>query len=351
MTRIPNRQSTGRDSPIESILILPLSMFANSTFFLIIVLLAMPIVIGVSGYMLIEGWPFLDALFMTMITISTIGYGETKPLSDGGRLFTIFLIILGVGTASYAITRTIELAVSQDILTLFRQRGRQRRLEQLEKHTIICGFGRVGSSVARALQEEGAPCVVIDTDPDVIERCQELGFPTVMGNGADEHTLDEAGIGRAEALVSAAKSDADNVFIVLTARSINPKLKIISRCNMDSSIAKLEKAGADSVISPYSITGHRIAQMLTRPNVVNFLDGILQFGDHQMRIEEFIITEKSPLAGLTLLEAKLKVAVLAVDHPGEMVSTHPNANTKLLPGTAIIAMGIPEELDKLEEIV
>lgn len=351
MTTTPNRQPTGHDAPIDSILILPMSMFANTTFFLIVGLLVLPIIIGISGYMLIEGWSFLDAFFMTMITISTIGYGETQPLSDGGRLFTIFLIFLGVGTASYAITRIIELAVSQDVLTLFQQRERQRRLEQLEKHTIICGFGRVGRSVARALHEEGAPCVVIDPDPEVIERCLQMGFPTVMGNGADEHILDEAGIDRAEALVSAAKSDADNVFIVLTARSINPRLKIISRCNIDSSIAKLEKAGADSVISPYAITGHRIAQMLTRPNVVNFLDGILQFGDHQMRIEEFIITEKSPLAGLTLLEAKLKVAVLAVDHPGEMVSTHPNAHTKLLPGTAIIAMGIPEELDKLEKIV
>jgi len=301
--------------------------------------------------MLIEGWDFLDAFYMTMITITTIGYGEIQPLSDGGRLFTILLIFLGVGIASYAITSAIELAISQNIMEHFRQRGRQKLLEQLQDHTIICGFGRLGSNVAKALQQQGSPCIVIDPDPDVIEMCQNLGFPAVLGNGADEQTLDTAGIERAKSLVAAAKSDADNVFIVLTARSINPILKIISRCNMDTSIPKLEKAGANNVLSPYTITGHRIAQMLTRPNVVNFLDGILEFGDHQMRIEEFIIRENSPLAGLTLQEAKLKVAVLAVDHPGKMVSTHPNATTKLIPGTAIIAMGVTEELDKLEEII
>ncbi len=301
--------------------------------------------------MLIEGWDFLDAFYMTMITITTIGYGETQPLSDGGRLFTILLIFLGVGIASYAITSAIELAVSQNIMEHFRQRGRQKLLEQLQDHTIICGFGRLGSSIAKALQQQGSPCVVIDPVPEVIEVCEHLGLPAILGSAADEPILHQAGITQAKSLVAAAKSDAENVFIVLTASSINPNLKIISRCNADSSIPKLEKAGANSVLSPYTITGHRIAQMVTRPNVVNFLDGILQFGDHQMRIEEFIIRKDSPLAGLTLNEAKLRVAVLAVDHPGEMVSTHPNANTKLLPGTAIIAMGIPEELDRLEEIV
>jgi voltage-gated potassium channel len=224
-------------------------------------------------------------------------------------------------------------------------------LEQLNNHTIICGFGRLGRNLVRELRLLGAPLAVIDLRNEAIQECHRQAIPAILGNAADEMMLAKAGIDRAKSLVAAAKSDAENVFIVLTARSINPHLKIISRCNIESSIPKLEKAGANNVLSPYAITGRRIAQMLIRPNVVSFLDGILEVGEHQMRIEEFIISEKSPLADLTLREAKLKVAVLAVDHPGKMVATHPNADTQLLPGTALIAMGVPEELEKLADMV
>ena len=178
-----------------------------------------------------------------------------------------------------------------------------------------------------------------------------MGYTAVLGNGADEGVLEEAGIRRAKSLVAAARSDADNVFIVLTARSINPKLQIVARSSRESSISKLETAGADRVIFPYALTGRRIANMLIRPNVVDFLDGVLEFGDQKVRLEEFIINESSPLAGLTLQEAKLNVAILAVDHPGQTVKTHPKADTRLLPGTAIIAMGTEEDLAKLVKLV
>lgn len=307
--------------------------------------------LGTAGYMVIEKWPLLDALFMTTITMSTIGYGETRPLSPAGRIFTIGLIVLGVVTASYALSYGVQLLTSQDFLKQIRDQRRRRELSKIDNHCIICGFGRLGRTLARELKRHNFPMIVIDLDEAAIEKCHELGLPTVQGNAADEKALAEAGIERAKSLVAAANSDAENVFIVLTARGLAPNLQIITRCNSEASVAKLEKAGANTVISPYTTAGQRIAQMLVHPNVVSFLDGILEFGDHQMRLGEFIISEKSPLVGLTLRQARLKVAVLAVTHPQQTLLSHPNADTKLLPGAAIIAMGIEPELKQLEELV
>jgi len=308
--------------------------------------------LGTTGYMLIEGWPILDAIFMTVITISTIGYGEVLPLSHYGRLFTIVLIVIGVISASYALTAAVEFVSSNEFLNPIRQRRRQRVLDKIKDHCIICGFGRLGRSLAQELQARGTAVIAIDLDRDAAERCRQMGIPAVTGNASDENTLREAGLVRAKSLVTATASDAENVFIILTAKSINPNLTIISRCNKDTSVLKLEKAGADTVISPYAIAGRRVAHILTHPNVTSFLDGVLEFGDHQMRLEEFVIGPKSPLAGKTLSEAKLNAVVLAVDPPDEeRVFTHPHADTRLLPGTAIIAMGLDQELYRLAKQV
>ncbi|MEM7347176.1 MAG: potassium channel protein [Chloroflexota bacterium] len=328
-----------------------LNQIFGHPFWFAILALSFFVSIGTGGYMWIEGWSFDDAIYMTVITMSTIGYGEIKPLSANGRIFTIGLIVVGVIIASYTITATIELFTSEEFLENIRNRRRQRALSKLSNHTIICGYGRLGNSLSHELKKEDSDVLVIDPKQEAIQRCAHDGFLSLLGSAADEEILNEAGIHRAKALVAAAQSDADNVFIVLTARGICPDLEIISRCNSATTIPKLEKAGANQVISPHMIAGRRMAQLLTRPNVVNFLDGILKFGDHEMRIEELIIDEKAPIVNMTLREAKLKVAVLAVDHPGKMVSTHPNADTKLLPGTALIAMGLDEELTKLEEML
>jgi len=309
------------------------------------------VLLGTLGYMLIEGWTFIDALFMTMITMTTIGYGEVRTLTPMGRIYTIGLIVIGVLTASYAVMVVIEVLTSQDLLEQLRNRRRRRELEKISNHCIICGFGRLGRTLARELKTRGFPTIVIDLSETAIEQCLHLGVQALQGNAADEGALHQAGIERASALVAAANSDAENVFIVLTARGINPNLQIFTRCNSEGSIPKLERAGADTVISPYVTAGRRIAQMLVHPNVVSFLDGILEFGDHQMRIEELIIDQKSPLAGLTLQEARLKAAVLAVTHPDQTLLSHPNAETKLLPGAAIIVMGIDQELKRLAQLV
>jgi voltage-gated potassium channel len=302
---------------------------------------------GTGGYMLIEGWGMLDALYMTTITITTIGYGEVNAMSSGGRIFTILLIIVGVVMASYTVTSIISLFTSEQFLRELRSRRRRRMLKDISHHCIICGFGRMGISLAAELQARGTAVVAIDPQDEAIEQCRRLGFVALQGNASDDHILREAGIERAGSLVAATKSDAENVFIILTARSLNPGLTIIARGNDESSIAKMEKAGADTVISPYSLTGRRVAHMLTHPGVTNFLDGVLDFGDQQMRLEELMVEGASPVANMSLREARLNAVVLAVNHPDHGVFTHPSADTQLTPGMSIIVMGQDMELAKL----
>lgn len=328
-----------------------MKLSAGHPYVMVIGLLLILVLFGTGGYMVIEGWGLLDALYMTTITLTTIGYGEVKSLSPAGRIFTIGLIVIGVIIASYTITTTVELLTSEEFLGKLRRRRRRRTLKKISNHCIICGFGRMGRSLAKELQSRGSAVVVIDPSDDAVAQCQQLGLPVVQGNATDETILREAGLERAESLVTTTPTDAENVFVILTARSINPQLQIIARCNAETSVSKLEKAGANTVISPYAIAGRRIAHILTHPNVTNFLDGVLEFGDHQMRLEEYVVSEKSPLAGLTLKEAKLRAVVLAVDHPGQAVFTHPDADTKLLPGTGLIVMGTDQELNKLERMV
>ncbi len=325
-------------------------IFKPANLIVIYLLLAL-LAFGVGGYMLIEGWSFLEALYMTVITVTTIGYGETHPLSPAGRMFTIVLILGGVITATYTATTLVERFTSTEFHNFIRQRRRQRELNQISQHCIICGFGRMGRSLAKELKLRREPFIVIDQDPAAIERSHDLGLPGLLGNAADERILREAGIERAVSLVAAANSDAENVFIILTAKSMRPDLHLIARCNSEASVPKLEMAGADTVILPYAIAGRRIAQMLTHPNVTSFLDGVLEFGGEQMRLEEFIIAPGSPLAGLTLREAQLDATVLAVSHPEQTLLAHPNADTKLLPGAAIIVMGVDPQLDKLARLV
>ena len=313
-------------------------------------MVAMLLVIGTGGYMLIEGWGPLDALFMTVITMTTIGYGEVLPLSQAGQIFTIGLIVIGVITATYAITTIVEVFGSNEFLIQLRNRRRRKTLEQISDHCIICGFGRMGSSLARELQARSTAVVAIDPLDEALDRCRSMGVPVVQGSAANEEILVQAGIERAGSLVVATGSDAENVFIILTARSVQPHIEIISRCHDEGSISKLESAGANLVISPYSIAGRRIAHVLTHPTVTSFLDGVLDFGDHQMRLEEFVVDTGSRLAGMTLREARLSATVLAVNHPDQQVIAHPNADTKLLEGAAVIVMGLDQELNKIEQL-
>ena len=232
------------------------------------------ILVGIMGYILIEGYSFIEALYMTTIAITTVGFGEVKPLSDTGRLFTIFLLITSWITFAWAIARITQFVVTGEINKYFKTRKNMKAITQLNNHVILCGFGRNGQQAARTLKNHNMPFVVIEKEEESMEKVLPF-FPELIyliGDGTDDDLLKKAGIEKAIALISALPDDADNVFIVLSARALNQKLQIISRASEESSYPKLKKAGADNVIMPDKIGGSHMATLVSKPDVIEFMD-------------------------------------------------------------------------------
>src|SRR3712207_5487110 len=219
-----------------------------------------------------EGWSFTDALYMTVITLTTVGYREVRDLDTSGQLWTMILLITGVGTLFYAAVSSVELVVEGTIRGYFGRRRMEAAIGKLSGHYILCGYGRVGQQVAKEFALDGVPFVIIEQDPEKVAECVEEGKLVLLGEASDDDVLEEAGIRRARGLVAAVDSDADNVFVVLSAHKLNPKLHIVARTGSDESAAKLEIAGADRTLSPYAIGGRRLASLATQPVVVDFLD-------------------------------------------------------------------------------
>ena len=263
------------------------------------------IVAGTAGYMWIEGWNFSDSLYMVYITMSTIGFTEVRQMGNGGRAWTALVGIAGIGTFAYAAGSLIEFAVEGTVRGYFRKRRMRAEIDRLEGHQILCGFGRVGREVAEELTAEGVSFVVVDQKDSVAEKCRAEGYRVVLGDGADDEVLEAAGARRARGLIAAVASDADNVFITLSARRLNPKLHIVARYNSDESAAKLLMAGADRALSPHSIGGRHLASLSTRPAVVDFLDVVSHGGRGvDFRLEEYVVFEGSPLADNSLAGAR-----------------------------------------------
>jgi len=216
-------------------------------------------VAGVLGYMVFEGWSFIDALYMTVITLTTVGYREVRTLDTTGQLWTMLLLVTGVGTLFYAAVSSVELVVEGTIRGYFGRRRMQTAIGKLSDHYILCGYGRVGRQVAAEFARDGVPFVVVDQDPEIVEECVAEGYLALLGEASDDGMLKEAGVRRAKGLVAAVDSDADNVFVVLSARKLNPRLNIVARASSDESAAKLEMAGADRTLSPYAVGGRRLA--------------------------------------------------------------------------------------------
>ncbi|NTU84241.1 MAG: potassium channel protein [Chloroflexales bacterium] len=315
-----------------------------------LVLLAL-LVAGTAGYRLLEGMSLVDALYMTVITISTVGFGEINPLGPMGRLFTIGLILAGAALAAFSLSIAVDVAISSDLRSYFEHRRRQAMLANLSAHTIICGYGRMGRHVADELHLQRRPFVVIDPKLEKIERVRQTGYLALQGNGANEADLRTAGIARARSLVATANSDAENVFIVLTARSLRPDMVIVARANYDDSEEKLLRAGATRVIQPYRLSGRRMAAVLERPGVADFLDEVMHAGNLELLIDQVDLCPGAALAGQTLgaanLRSRLGITVLALRVPGGRFNTSPGANTLLEPGLSLIALGTPEQLQAL----
>lgn len=302
--------------------------------------------------MLIEGMSPFDAFYMTVITFSTVGFGEVTPLSRGGRMFTVVLIVFSAGVVAYALSQSADLILGRQAALLARRK--RRMIEKLTKHTLICGFGRVGRIVADGLKEEGQPFVVVDLSEARIRSAQTKGYLTVQGNAADEHILQEAGIARARGLVACVDTDAENVFVTLTARSLNPNLTIVARANYEESEAKLRRAGANQVVLPAQIGGRRVVTTLLRPHVAAFLDEVVHSAGVELLMEQLTLPAESALVGQTLAEAQLRtqtgVTVLACFQSGERVTSAPQANTPLQPGTNLVLLGTREQLWAFEQL-
>lgn len=272
-------------------------------FTVVLSLLVLFISVGTIGYTFIEGWPILDSLYMTLITITTVGYGEVQPLSLPGKQFTVFLLILGVMTVGYSATTAIGFVFEEQILRAVRRRRMTREIDRLKDHYIICGCGVVGREVALEMKRAKAPFVIVEQDPEGSELGRDASVAFVPGDATDDETLIAAGVERARGLISVLRNDESNVFVVLTSRQLNPNLTIVSRTAEERTIGKLIKAGADRVMSPYQVVGRRIASVVLQPSVVDFVDVVLEGRDVSMRFKEIAVADGSRLVGKSVKEA------------------------------------------------
>ena len=318
---------------------------------IIAAMLAATVLAGVVGFHVIEGWTYFDSFYMVLTTFTTIGYQEVHPLSQHGRYFNTGLIIAGVSLVFLGIGSLTQLLLEFELGNYFGRRRMQREIERLKGHYIICGAGRVGRSAARELARKPVPFVVIEAKADKAAQF-ESEFLTLVGDATKEETLRQVHIESALGLVAATTLDATNIYIVLTARSINPKLKIIARASEEGAEKHLLKAGADSVVSPYGFAGHRIAQTFLRPYVLDFLDvATARAGKPGLEIEEVRIGEASHYAGQTIEGSRIRqetgVMVLAI-HRGEGTHFNPGPDYVIEAGDCLIALGEPTALTRLE---
>jgi len=311
--------------------------------------------VGIWGYVLIERWSFLEALYMVALTLSTVGFREVKPLSETGRIFTIFLIIFGIGTVAYTVGKVVEFMVEGKIGKLARRQRMERKISELKDHFIICGYGRVGRQVGHELLAEKTPLVVVDHNPKIEEELREQNIPYVIGSASSDAVLEEAGIKRAKGLIAAMDSDTENVFVTLSARSMNPNLYIVARAAQVESEEKLKKAGANRVLSPYFIAGRRMAAMALKPVAVDFLDTVMHSEHLELQMAELKIKEKCSLGGLTLAQAQIRqksgATILAIRKPDGTFNLQPRAETKMTCGDILVAIGTPQQLEALERMI
>ncbi len=312
------------------------------------VVLVFIIFAGMVGYILIEGWNLLDSFYMTIITISTTGYEEVHPLSPLGRFFTSILIIAGVGTIAYAGGRAAQLIIETQIL---RRRRMSKKLEQLNNHYLVCGFGRMGRRICNELRAANVPFVVIEKEEALVDTLDEQGYLYVIGDATNDEILMKARIQKAKGLVAVLPTEAENVFTVLSAKVLNPKLFVVSRAVEEETESKLLRAGADRVVKPYEIGGVRMAMMLLRPAVVDFIDIIARKQGVDLNLEEIEVEEGSPLIGKSLAESPIRkdlnIMIIAVFRKDGKYIYNPRSSTVIQAGDRLIAIGESLSLEKL----
>jgi voltage-gated potassium channel len=314
--------------------------------------LAGVVVIGTVGYVVL-GFGVLDALYQTVTTITTVGFREVEPLSGSGQIFTIVLIMAGVGTALYTLTMVLEVLVEGHVGAVMERRRMDREIENVRGHVIVCGWGRVGRAAADDLRGAAMHVVVVDSDAERAASVPRV-YPHLCGDASDDDVLHHAGVDRASALVAAVSTDAANLFITLSARSLRPDLFIVSRAREESSVNKLLRAGADRVVNPQEIGGARIAAFVSRPRVTDFLDVVMHSRETELLLEEITLAPDSAFVGLSLGEAKVRdrtgALVLALHDPHGGFVSNPGGSVVMTAEQTLIAIGTPAQLEDLASV-
>ena len=328
-------------------------------FWVALFLLLLVIILAAAYYIVVEGrstgiyWSAVDGLYMAVATVTTMG-SEVHPLSQHGRMFTICLAIVGIGLLAFAVRSAATLLVGQQLSAEMQYRRRLRALKQMENHFIVCGYGRMGSEAVQQLRRRGLEAVVIEQDPDAVEERREPGVLYVIGNATHDEHLKSAGVERARGLIAAIGKDEDNLFLVLSARLLNPKMYIVARAGQEAMVDKLKRAGASRVLSPYVLGGRRLAAAATEPGVVDFLEMVLHEAV-DVEIAAIAIPAMSPALGRSLSEAGVVreggAMILAVLNQQGEFHTNPPPHTVLAQGDSLIAMGSQAQLERVKRLV
>lgn len=331
-----------------------ISLFRNKIYKAVFLLFSL-ISIGVVGYRILSNYSWLDAFYMTIITIATVGFGEVRPLNDESKIFTVFLILSSIFILGYALSVITEFILSKNNLEELTQKKMQKKIDSLKNHIIICGYGRNGRQAAKKLLAYKKPFVVIEKDKELLDKFQDEAILFVLGNASEDEVLLKAGLDRASTLILAMPNDTDNLFVVLSARQMNSKMKIISRASQETSYSKLKLAGANNVILPDKIGGDHMASLVVVPDLMEFIDNLSIVGKYNINIEEIAVEklyDPSDVKTIKELDLRRKTGCTVIgfkDGQGEYI-LNPESEVKLVPNSKIIVLGRPEQIEKLNTI-
>lgn len=304
---------------------------------------------GTFGYMYFENTGFWMGLYLTIITVFTVGYGDIVPIHPSGRIFTVVLVITSVSFVFYTFSKITETMIEGELRGLFKRRKMNKEIARLRDHYIICGFGRIGKEICKILQEHHRSFVVIEKDEEEIKTLEEIGYLRIQGEAADDEVLQSAGIERAKGLVSVVASDADNLYITLTARGLNPGLYIMTRSSGGRGVqTKLKRAGATKVLSPYSIGARRMAHLIVRPTVSDFIELTMRAGELDLMMEELLVSPTSHLNGKNLIESEIRkkydVIVVAIKREDGTMLFNPKPDSVIMTGDILIVLGATDHI-------